>query len=85
VIASLEPGLDFTWRGRTHPRNVVYMVVSLKLTLCSLILAMIPTWGCPEAKRAPAERADGSQARYGRIDQLNGWKGVVVSSFHCSW
>jgi hypothetical protein len=64
--------------------NVAYMVVSLKLTRCSLILDTIRPWDCPDLKGAAARSAETRQrstvawSRYSRLNQ-SGQKSLGAS------
>lgn len=71
--------------------NIAYMVQQAQANGIQPILATIPPWGCPESNCQLAETADGSQARYTRINQLNAWiksygaqQGLVVIDYHAA-
>jgi lysophospholipase L1-like esterase len=84
-----EQGPGYNDHNHDTCGNIQYMVYVAKANGIQPILATIPPWGCAEVNCALAEGADGSQARYDRINTLNAWiksygaqQGLIVLDHH---
>jgi lysophospholipase L1-like esterase len=68
-----EDGPGYNDHNHDTCSNINYMVYVARANDIQPILATIPPWGCAEANCQLAETADGSAARYDRINTLNAW------------
>jgi acyl-CoA thioesterase I len=82
-------GTGYDGHNQDTCHNIAYMIGQAKANGIKPVLATIPPWGCPDPNCQLAETADGSAARYTRINTLNTWikqygaeQGLVVVDYH---
>jgi lysophospholipase L1-like esterase len=88
-LCGSEDGRGYDDHNHDTCSNLNYMVYVAKANGIQPILATVPPWGCPDPNCQVAETADGSPARYDRINTLNAWiksyavqQQLVVVDFH---